>query len=111
MDSGPADWQLPPGVDRGLWHYVHDADLARNYDATLADCALLEVDRAFVERHCPTPGRLIDLGCGTGRLLLPLARRGFWALGVDLSTEMLRVARAKGEAAGVAIHLLQANLV
>lgn len=111
MDSVPADWQLPPGVDRGLWHYVHDTALARNYDATLVDCALLEVDRAFVERHCPAPGRLIDLGCGTGRLLIPLAQRGFWVLGVDLSMEMLRMARGKAEAAGVSVHLLQANLV
>src|SRR5213080_3462579 len=100
MDNAPADWQLPPGVDRGLWHYVHDAALARNYDAALADCALLEVDRAFVERHCPQPGRLIDLGCGTGRLLIPLAQRGYRVLGVDLSAEMLTVAAAQARAAG-----------
>src|SRR2546426_12784937 len=73
MHSSPADWQLPPGVDRGLWSYLHDEALAQRYDAELADCALLTVDRLFAERHFVQPGRLIDLGCGTGRLLLRFA--------------------------------------
>lgn len=107
----PADWQLPAGVNRGLWDYLHNADLVRNYDAGLVGSSLFEIDREFVERHCPGPGRLIDLGCGTGRLLLTLAQKGWRVLGVDLSPEMLRVAYARAIAAGVAIDLLQANLV
>jgi SAM-dependent methyltransferase len=107
----PADWQLPPGVSRSLWDYLHDAELARNYDQRLAGTPLLDLDLRFVERHCPQPGRLIDLGCGTGRLLMPFAKRGFRVLGVDLSEEMLRVAGEKATAAGVAVDLLKANLV
>lgn len=34
-------------------------------------------------------GRVLELGCGTGRLLLPLARAGFVVTGVDSSPEML----------------------
>ena len=64
----------------------------------------------FVEEHCPRPGWLLDLGCGTGRLLIPFARRGYPVLGVDLSEEMLAVARDKADAAGVRVHLLHANL-
>ncbi|HKI34350.1 MAG TPA: class I SAM-dependent methyltransferase [Gemmataceae bacterium] len=105
------DWQLPPGVSRGLWDYLHDAELARNYDAHLASTPLLTVDLRFAEDHFPAPARLIDLGCGTGRLLIPFARRGFWALGVDLSPEMLRVAGVKAEAERVVIHRVQANVV
>ncbi|MFZ2488186.1 MAG: class I SAM-dependent methyltransferase [Anaerolineae bacterium] len=44
-------------------------------------------------------GPLLELGCGTGRLLLPLARAGFEITGVDMSPRMLDVARAKVEAA------------
>ncbi len=106
----PPDWQLPPGVNRGLWDYLHDADLARNYDAGLAGSSLFHVDLEYVRRHCPTPGRLIDLGCGTGRLLLPFARQGYRVLGVDLSAEMLKVAAEKARAASVAVDLLHANL-
>ena len=106
-----ADWQLPPGVSRGLWEYVHDGDIARNYDAALAHTPLLTCDALFVREHCPAPGRLIDLGCGSGRLSVALAREGFWCLAVDLSEEMLRVVAAKAEAARVEVPRLKANLV
>jgi SAM-dependent methyltransferase len=109
--SPPPDWQLPPGVNRGLWDYLHDLDLARGYDASLAGSTLFAADQAFAERHFGRPGRLLDLGCGTGRLLIPFARRGFWVLGVDLSEEMLRVTGEKAAAAGVTVHRLKANLV
>jgi SAM-dependent methyltransferase len=106
----PADWQLPPGVDRGLWDYLHDHGVARGYDSSLAGSALFHADVDFVSQHCPQRGRLIDLGCGTGRLLIEFARRGHWVLGVDLSREMLAVARDKSERAGVSVHLLHANI-
>src|SRR5262249_27893238 len=107
----PADWQLPPGGTRGLWDSPHDPAIARNYDGTLADSSLPAVDVAFAQRHFASPGDLIDLGCGTGRLLIPFAQRGYWVLGVDLSEEMLQVTGAKATAAGVEIQRLKANLV
>ena len=108
--SPTPDWQLPPGVSRGLWDYLHDPAVARDYEAGLTGSSLLHADVAFVERHCPPDGRLIDLGCGTGRLLIPFARRGHFVLGVDLSEQMLAVARAKATAEGVTVHLLRANI-
>jgi SAM-dependent methyltransferase len=107
----PPDWQLPPGVDRGLWDYLHSDAIARDYDAALAGSSLFEIDQAFVERWCPEPGRLIDLGCGTGRVLRRMARLGHRVLGVDLSDEMLRQAAARAAAEGVRVELLRANLV
>ena len=53
--STPPDWQLPPGVNRGLWEYLHDRDLARGYDAGLAGSSLFSLDLAFVTRHCRPP--------------------------------------------------------
>jgi SAM-dependent methyltransferase len=104
-------WQLPRGVTRGVWDYVHDAELARAYDAHVAESPLTRIDLRFAEKHFAQAGRLVDLGCGTGRLLVWLAGRGFWTLGVDLSSEMLRVAGQRACEAGVAVHRLQANLV
>jgi SAM-dependent methyltransferase len=105
------DWQLPPGTDRGLWDYVSSERVAREYDAALAGTPLLEADLRFAERHFPIPGRLIDLGCGTGRLALRFAARGCSCLGVDLSGPMLAVVREKASAAGLSIDTLKANLV
>lgn len=105
------DWQLPPGVDRGLWDYVSSERVAREYDFALAGTTLLDFDVQFSQQHFPTPGRLIDLGCGTGRLLVHFARRGFECLGVDLSETMLEEARRKAEADALRVEFLRANLV
>ena len=40
-------------------------------------------------------GPIIELGCGTGRILLPLARDGVQVIGVDLSLPMLDRARQR----------------
>jgi SAM-dependent methyltransferase len=54
----------------------------------------------------------LELGCGTGRLLLPLARAGFSITGVDMSPRMLEVAQAKVDGAGLddQITLVQADM-
>lgn len=41
------------------------------------------------------PRTIVDLGCGTGNLAIPLARSGFSVYGIDLSAEMLSIARSK----------------
>ena len=40
-------------------------------------------------------GRVLDLGCGTGRISLQLARAGYDVVGIDRSEEMLRVAQER----------------
>ena len=47
-------------------------------------------------------GQLLELACGSGRLLVPLAQAGFEITGVDSSARMLERARASLEEAGVA---------
>jgi SAM-dependent methyltransferase len=107
----PADWELPPGVSRGLWDYLHDPAIADDYDRRLVGTPLLSADLAFVREHFSKPGRVIDLGCGTGRLAVDLAGRGFFTVAVDLSEEMLRVAAEKARIAGVSVQFAKANLV
>src|SRR5690349_14714501 len=41
------------------------------------------------------PARVLDAGCGTGRIAIELARRGLAVVGVDLDAVMLTQARAK----------------
>ena len=47
-------------------------------------------------------GPLLELACGSGRLLVPLAREGYELTGVDSSASMLKLAQAALEQAGVA---------
>ena len=106
----PSDWQLPPGVTRALWDYLHDPEVARGYDARLAGTPLLAIDIPFVLEHCRPPGRILDLGAGTGRLSIALAAQGYQPLAVDLSAEMLKVLGEKAQAAGLDVPCLCANL-
>jgi len=47
-------------------------------------------------------GPLLELACGSGRLLLPLAQAGYEVTGVDTSAKMLELAQLAQEEAGVA---------
>jgi SAM-dependent methyltransferase len=47
-------------------------------------------------------GGVLELACGTGRCLLPLAAAGASVVGLDISAAMLEVARRKVDAAGLA---------
>lgn len=87
------DWQLPPGVDRGLWDYLHSRDMVAGYDRQMAESPLAAADVRFCQEWFPTPGRLVDLGCGTARLGAHFAAKGYEYVGVDLSDEMLEQAR------------------
>jgi demethylmenaquinone methyltransferase/2-methoxy-6-polyprenyl-1,4-benzoquinol methylase/ArsR family transcriptional regulator len=59
----------------------------------------------------PRVRRLLDIGCGAGRMLELLAPDAESALGVDLSAAMLGVARARVEQAGLRnVHLRQGDI-
>ena len=62
---------------------------------------------------CPSPDDpVLELGCGTGRLLLPLAQAGHRVIGVDISPALLEVARRKLAESGLAkrVTLVQDDL-
>lgn len=50
---------------------------------------------------------IIELACGTGRLTIPMAQRGFRMIGVDLHEGMLARARQKAKEVGVTIEFVQ----
>lgn len=49
----------------------------------------------FVDSLLGGSGRVLDAGCGTGRVAVELARRGYEVAGVDIDSEMISGARAK----------------
>lgn len=71
-----------------------------------------EVEAAMIKALGDAPlGKLVDIGTGTGRMLELFAPRAGQALGIDRSSEMLRLARAKLSEQGLAnAELRQADL-
>ncbi len=67
--------------------------------------------RRLVEgEHALKPGTALDVGCGTGRDVVYLARHGWVVTGIDDVPLALRRARARADAAGVAVTLQRAEI-
>ncbi len=47
----------------------------------------------FCEELAPPGARILDAGCGTGRVAIELSRRGFHCVGVDVDSSMIEHAR------------------
>jgi ArsR family transcriptional regulator len=65
------------------------------------------IDRALGRRPL---GRLVDIGTGTGRMIELFGPRATEAIGIDRSSEMLRLARVKLESAGIPSSLRQGDM-
>ena len=55
-------------------------------------------------------GPVLELGCGSGRLTIPIGQSGVDITGADLSPTMLATARAKAAADGAKIEFIPANM-
>jgi SAM-dependent methyltransferase len=87
----------------------YDPSIARNYDAEYAVIRDPSGDRSFyAELAREAAGPALELGCGTGRVLLPIAREGLPCVGLDLSRNMLDMLRAKNPPAN--LELVQAAM-
>jgi SAM-dependent methyltransferase len=62
------------------------------------ECGSYEADlRLWEELAERCGGSVMELGCGTGRVALHLARRGYEVIGLDSDAELLAVLAARGE--------------
>ncbi|MEM5776196.1 MAG: methyltransferase domain-containing protein, partial [Anaerolineaceae bacterium] len=85
-------------MSENSWETFFDAYAPQYRDEPYVHNTKAEVD--FIERKFELkPGMLIlDAGCGTGRHSLEFARRGYHVTGVDLSGQMLAVAKQSAAA-------------
>jgi ubiquinone/menaquinone biosynthesis C-methylase UbiE len=87
----PAGYQVLPQVyDR--WQDTY----GRDFTAVILPRLL-----GSIRRYRIPSSTFLDVGCGTGTLVLAMARRGWKARGVDASPQMIREAEKKQEKAGV----------
>ncbi|MFL5887418.1 MAG: class I SAM-dependent methyltransferase [Thermoleophilaceae bacterium] len=66
----------------------------------------------WIEPRLPASGVVLDAGCGSGRLSVPVARRGLRVVGVDFLGESIERARRHASQAGVAdVEFVEADLL
>ena len=64
--------------------------------ATSRDPERTQLELDFVTSRIPAGARVLDVPCGTGRIAVPLAERGFTVAGLDISEAVLARARQAG---------------
>jgi len=86
------------------WYELIYENYAKKYDqevfvhGTLGECDFIENE---IDRDKSV--RILDIGCGTGRHAIELAKRGYRVTGVDLSNTLLERAREKAATSGVSV--------
>ena len=83
MHADPSPWPYDLVAD------IYDEDMEPNVSG--ADVTF------YVQRCHSAAGPVLELGCGTGRITLPLVRAGATVVGIDRSLPMIRVLRRKAE--------------
>lgn len=84
-------WSPPAGSERD-WILAAHEDWEEATHRTLA--ALFAASNLLALNSCVRAGglRVVDLGCGIGRLMLPLCELGHEVIGLDISPQMLNAA-------------------
>lgn len=92
------------------WYEELFTNYAKTYDTECFTAGTLgEVDFLEKEFDYDRTKSILDIGCGTGRHAIELARRGYSVTGIDLSASQLERAGQKAKEAGVCVDLLQLN--
>lgn len=86
---------------------------AQVYDELMQDAPYDQWVAFVLERlkeHHIEGNELLDVGCGTGELSVRFAQQGFSVTGVDLSPDMLTVARSKADEKGLQIPFFEQDM-
>lgn len=86
--------------------------IARTYDR-LNRVMTLSLDRRWRKRAAQcivSPAKVLDIACGTGDMAIELAKRGCTVTGVDISEEMLAIAKRKAASANFQLSTVNFQL-
>jgi len=90
------------------WYEQLFENYAETYDnESFTQGTIGEVDFIEKEINFAKTKYILDIGCGTGRHAIELAKRGYKVTGVDLSESQLKRAREKAADVGVKVDFIQ----
>lgn len=99
LDKAAAE-RVPENLLHGIFAKMHDSGICDQPPADLYAAGMADFYDGFMLDYVidipvfeqvlpPAPARVLDLACGSGRISIQLARRGWMVDGLELSTEML----------------------
>lgn len=96
-------------TEKSTWESFFDAHAPVYEDNVFTKNTVREVDFLLEELSLQPGGSILDVGCGTGRHSIELAKRGYALTGLDLSSEMLAKATHAAKAAGVNVDWIRSD--
>lgn len=94
-----------PLIGEEVRGFFNEPSTVRHYARAVANVGLWESERALCERRFGRGDRLLDLGCGAGRVSIGLWRLGYESVaGADKAEEMVREAREIAECLGCPVR-------
>lgn len=94
-------------MNKGGWGYDHIADI---YQTDMGRSMPFDDVAWYVSSAGRLGGRTMELGCGTGRILLPLMRAGIEVIGIDRSLPMLAKLQQDALSEGLQPSILQMDM-
>jgi len=91
------------------WYENIFDDMGADWEA-IVNARDTEREAHFIESIVSKRGLALDLCCGTGRHSIALCRRGWNIIGVDLSKNLLAIAKKRMKTAKVIFHLVRADM-
>ncbi len=96
-------------AEKNEWEIFFDAHAPVYMENVFTKNTLEEVDFILEELKLPPESHILDVGCGTGRHAVELARRGYKVTGIDISSGMLAEAKKEASKAGIEVEWIHAD--
>jgi SAM-dependent methyltransferase len=96
-------------AEKSVWEAFFDEHAPIYEENIFTKNTVREVDFLLEDLGVAPGGAILDVGCGTGRHDVELAKRGYAVTGLDLSAAMLAQAASAAGRAGVSVELIHAD--
>lgn len=83
------------GKDSSMSQHDPFADYFDFIYASFNNALYLKRELAFIASQTPPQGTILDLGCGTGRHVIPLLHSGYSVIGIEQSAKLVRILKEK----------------